>query len=108
MDSPDPYKLDGFVTDLIAPFSIHRAKYKIPHGTVARKQFKNRAIKRLNKHIAWVIAQETKKAEVRGRIDEVKKAKYNIYKRGDMYREAPSIYFTDRLAELQESEGNNG
>lgn len=44
--------LDDFVTELIAPFSIHVKKYARPHGTVARKQFANRANKRLSHLIA--------------------------------------------------------
>ncbi len=39
--------LDEFIQEIIAPFSIHRAKYARPHGTVARRQFANRMKKRL-------------------------------------------------------------
>lgn len=52
--------LEEFTKELIAPFSIHRAKYAIPHGTVARKQFANRANKRIADLVATEVLKELK------------------------------------------------
>jgi hypothetical protein len=52
--------LDDFIDNMIAPFSIHRARYARPHGTVARRQFKNRMKKRLQP----LIDKEVTKARI--------------------------------------------
>lgn len=62
--------LDQFITEMIAPFSIHRKKYARPHGTVARGQFHNR----MNKRLKQFIASEVRKAH----IEEAKYWEHNV------------------------------
>lgn len=45
--------LETFVDDMIAPYSIHRKKYERPHGTVARRQLRNRMLKRLTYFVSY-------------------------------------------------------
>lgn len=52
-------KLEAFALELIAPFSIHRKKYERPHGTVARRQFKNRVKKMMRAYL-----QDTKRTDM--------------------------------------------
>ena len=49
--------LDDFIDNLIAPYSVHRKKYARPHGTVARRELKNRMNKRLKGYVNFEISK---------------------------------------------------
>jgi hypothetical protein len=102
MTNPDPMaedSLDDFVDELIAPFSIHRKRYARPHGTVARRQFANRAKKRLNAYTTNKIieARIEEKLKAAGRLEALRKHG----SRAESHLEKMIVVYVHEVAELK-------
>ncbi len=58
-------KVEEFVDELIAPYSVHRKKYERPHGTVARRELKNR----MSKKLIWELSEAQRRGFYAGQAN---------------------------------------